>query len=276
MVPPRLPKSATETRVRGLMPCATIYKQCMTSHFLRVTTILTAALFSFSGPGAAIDYRTYVDSGYVLSAMTALAPVCPLIGPFAFLYFVMLSPMIRFMVVFAYRPRFDSGGDKWPKLHHMVITSLLLGQVLTMFTFLLKGNYVAGVLIGACIIPTLIFNNIVLEKFKLPFNDASLHFTGRLQRGQHKVEENEDRWKEREEFRRWLVDCHKASYVPTCMSGSGKNLLTADPAQTIPIIKQPDGESAADYYNKGKDKRAQFSRQSALKEGVMRRQRYGL
>ena len=76
-----------------------------------------------------LAYRIYVDSGYVLSCMTTLAPVCPLIGPFAFLYFVLLAPMVRWLVVFAYRPRFDSGGDKWPKLHHIVITSLLLGQV---------------------------------------------------------------------------------------------------------------------------------------------------
>lgn len=247
------------------------------SHFLRFVTLsFSLSLSSFRGPGTEISYRVYVDSGYVLSAMTALAPVCPLIGPFAFLYFVMISPMIRWLVVFAYRPKFDSGGGKWPKLHHMVITSLVLGQVVTMFTFLIKRNYIAGLLIGACIIPTLIFNSIVLEKFLLPFSDASLHFTGRLQRGKWNKEENEDRRKEREEFRRWLVDCHKASYVPTCMSG-GKNHLTAEPAQMIPIIKQSlDDELATD---EGKDMRGLYRRQrrqSADKEGILRRQRYGL
>jgi hypothetical protein len=83
----------------------------------------------FSGPGPEVPYRIYVDSGYVLSCMTALAPVCPLIGPFALLYFIILSPMLRWLMVFAYRPTFDSGGDKWPKLYHIVISSLLLGQV---------------------------------------------------------------------------------------------------------------------------------------------------
>ena len=86
-------------------------------------------LFSFSGPGAELPFRIYVDSGWILSAMTTLAPVCPLIGPFALFYFVALAPMLRFLVVFAYRPKFDSGGDKWPNLHHIVISSLLLGQV---------------------------------------------------------------------------------------------------------------------------------------------------
>ena len=109
-----------------------------------------------------------------------------------------------------------------------------------------------------------------------PFSDASLHFTGRLQRKQTDAEENEDRWKEREEFRRWLVDCHKASYLPTCMSGGDKNLLTAEPAVTIPIVRQPVDEAAADYYSDKTDKRNQFSRQSAQKGGDMRRQRYGI
>ena len=86
-------------------------------------------LFPFSGPGAEVPYRIYVDSGYVFACMTALAPLCPLIGPFALLYYIVISPMLRWLVVFAYRPRFDGGGDKWPKLHHIIVTSLLLGQV---------------------------------------------------------------------------------------------------------------------------------------------------
>ena len=84
---------------------------------------------SFSGPGPEMPYRIYVDIGYVFSCVTTLAPVCPLIGPFALLYFIILAPMIRWMAVFAYRPKFDSGGDKWPKLYHIIITSLLIGQV---------------------------------------------------------------------------------------------------------------------------------------------------
>ena len=43
--------------------------------------------------------------------------------------------MLRFTVVFAYRPVFEGGGDKWPKLHHIIITSLLLSQVSAQFIF---------------------------------------------------------------------------------------------------------------------------------------------
>lgn len=61
--------------------------------------------------------------------MTALAPLCPLLGPICLLYMIIVVPMLRWLLVFGYRPAFDGGGDKWPKLHHMIVTSLLLGQV---------------------------------------------------------------------------------------------------------------------------------------------------
>ena len=61
------------------------------------------------------------------------------------------------------------------------------------------------------------------------YSDTALLQTSRLDGGQKSYTQ-----KEREEFRRWLVDCHKASYVPTCMLGSKENLLTVEPAVVIP------------------------------------------
>ena len=82
-----------------------------------------------SGPGAEVSYRVYVDSGYVFAVMTALAPLCPLLGFCCLLYFIIIVPMMRWLIVFAYRPVFDGGGAKWPSLHHIIVSSLILGQV---------------------------------------------------------------------------------------------------------------------------------------------------
>ena len=46
------------------------------------------------------------------------------------------------------------------------------------------------------------------------------------------------------EFRRWLVDCHKASYVPTCLSGGHKNLVTTEPATTVVTAEEMNIENA--------------------------------
>ena len=67
------------------------------------------------------------------------------------------------------------------------------------------------------------------ERFLRPYKDTALLQTSRLDGGQDSYSE-----KQREEFRRWLVDCHKASYVPTCLLGSKENLLTVEPAVVIP------------------------------------------
>ncbi len=160
---------------------------------------------------------------------------------------------------------------------HNVFVSLF-EQVVVTLTFLLKGNYVAGIILGLCLIPTLIFNSIVLEKFSRPFRDASLRFTGKIYKRAYEDHEDEDPWREREEFRCWLVDCHKASYLPTCLSGDGtKSLLTAEPAIVVPKPKRVTDESAEDHYSAtDKNMRNLFKRQVAQKGGIMRRQRFGI
>jgi hypothetical protein len=38
----------------------------------------------------------------------------------------------------------------------------------------------------------------------------------------------------REEFRQFLVDSHKAAYIPICIAGGASTILTAEPALTMP------------------------------------------
>lgn len=227
-------------------------------------------LLKGGGPGIEVPYRIYIDGGFVFACMIAIAPLCPLVGLVGILYFAIVSPMLRWLMVFTYRPRWDGGGDKWPNLHYIIITSLLLGQLITAITFVTKGNVFAGVIIFFCIIPTLMCNNIILEKFLRPYSDASLKYTGKL----NNEEEGEDAWPEREEFRRWLVDCHKASYLPTCLSGGTKNLLTAEPAMVVPKVTQT--ASLASHPVQTASMRSLLSRQETQKGGIGRRHRYGI
>jgi hypothetical protein len=70
--------------------------------------------------------------------------------------------------------------DKWPKLHRIIISSLLLGQFLTGLSFSLKGNIAEGMVIGFCIIPTLIYDNIILSMFLRTYRDGGLLQIGRV------------------------------------------------------------------------------------------------
>ena len=39
----------------------------------------------------------------------------------------------------------------------------------------------------------------------------------------------------REEFRQFLVDCHKAAYVPVCIASEEATVITSEPAVVVPL-----------------------------------------
>jgi len=181
--------------------------------------------------------------------------------------------MLRWLLVFGYRPTFDGGGDKWPYLHHMIITSLLLGQLITGATLFTKGNALEGLTILFLMIPTLVYNNIIFEKFNRPFQDAALLQSCRMYSGTDDPTAKTRSWLQREEYRRWLVDCHKASYLPTCLSGAETNLLTTEPAMVL-----VDGTTATNSGDKNKNEsiRNLFKRQDGQKGGILRRHQFNI
>ena len=148
-----------------------------------------------------------------------------------------------------------------------------------------------------CVIPTLLYNKILLEKFLRPFRDAALLQSSRMYSQTDSSGHHNRSWLEREEYRRWLVDCHKACYLPTCMSGD-ENLLTAEPAIVISdntnnmlesITEDSDEIGASSPKGQFRNsmvnpelKELQMSmrkvmkKQKAQKGGIFRRQRYNI
>jgi hypothetical protein len=153
--------------------------------------------------------------------------------------------------------QYDGGGGKWPQLHHIVISALILGQILMSVTLTLKAAYWEGIFVGCCAIPTYFFHLWTWEQFYRPYHDCALLQTSRL-----------DAWQEshslsnREEYRRWLVDCHKASYVPLCLLGTKENLLTAEPA--IVVSKESDDDGDDTVVDRGLRMRRQSTQKGAI------------
>ena len=181
------------------------------------------------GAGGPTPYRIYVDSGIVLLCIVGLSPMVPIVAPIATIYFIVVQPMLRWLLIFVYRPRYDTGGEWWPLCHQIIISSLIMAQILTSVTLALKGSLGGAIFIGFCTLSTFMFSLWTEDQFLRPYKDTALLQTSRLDGGQESFSESQ-----REEFRRWLVDCHKASYVPTCLLGSKDNLLTVEPAVVIP------------------------------------------
>ena len=119
----------------------------------------------------------------------------------------------------------------------MVIDSIgILPQILLSLSFLLKNAYLLAIMSLISIIFTVTFKNVCRDTFEQSYNDAALLQTSEL-----------DGWKvgkempflERERYRKWVVDCHKASYVPVCVNAED-DYLTSEPAVVIPTPKEMD------------------------------------
>lgn len=118
------------------------------------------------GPGGPVPYRIYVDSGVAFLCVIGLAPVCPLVAPAAMLYFLVATPMFRWLLIFSYRPQFDGGGFRWPHLHNIFISSMLWSQFLLAVMMALKKAWGATFLAGIALIPTYTFSLIVKDRFE--------------------------------------------------------------------------------------------------------------
>eukprot|EP00533_Pseudo-nitzschia_delicatissima_P009379 CAMPEP_0116084330 /NCGR_PEP_ID=MMETSP0327-20121206/3747_1 /TAXON_ID=44447 /ORGANISM="Pseudo-nitzschia delicatissima, Strain B596" /LENGTH=1201 /DNA_ID=CAMNT_0003575273 /DNA_START=88 /DNA_END=3693 /DNA_ORIENTATION=+ len=187
------------------------------------------------GPGGPPPYRIYVDSGVVFMCVTSMAPIVPIIAPAACLYYLMFIPILRWLHIFVYRPFYDGGGNRLPIIHEMIISSLILGQTLLGTILLLKQSFLFGLITLFMTIPTYFFSIWTKEKFMRSYEDAALWQTSNLDAlSTHGTNQ------EREKYRRWLVDCHKASYVPICVSG-GEDFLTIQPAAVV-SINESEGE----------------------------------
>jgi len=185
-----------------------------------------------------------VNVGVIFLCVVALAPLNPVLAPFAMMYLLFIGPMLKWSHIFVYRPTFDAGGMRWPLLHDIMMIALIVAQAVLFFSFLLKKAYFIGFLALLSIIPTWTFKNVCKETFEQSYNDAALLQTSELD-GWNVDEETS--MAERERYRKWLVDCHKASYVPICVNAED-NFLTSEPAVVLLTQRDQDIDIEIDHF----------------------------
>jgi len=183
------------------------------------------------GPGGPIPYRIYIDSGVVFLCAVALSPVAPLVAPATLSYFLYCTPLWRRNLIFMYRPKFDTGGLRWPFLADIYITSLIVSQILLTAVMAMKKALGPAILVLLSIIPVLVHRRGVRKKYYKSYKDAGLLQTSQLDNWDFSVKTTEEA---REQYRKFLVDAHKAAYVPICIAGGKSTSLTAEPAVVIP------------------------------------------
>jgi hypothetical protein len=184
------------------------------------------------GAGGPVPYRIYVDSGVVMLCVFALAPASPLIAASALAYFVFCTPMLRWTLIFLYRPKFDLGGGRFPFIFDICITGIIAGQIFLIAMLILKRAIGPAVAAFFPTVPTIWFRYFVRKRYLRAFRDAALLQTSLLDGWDTNAETSMGK---REEFRRFLVDCHKAAYVPVCIADDKSSLITAEPAVVVPV-----------------------------------------
>jgi hypothetical protein len=92
-------------------------------------------------------------------------------------------------------------------------------------SFFLKKGYLLSIISFLSIIGTWTFKSVCKDTFEQSYNDAALLQTSELDGW--KVDD-EMPYMERERYRKWIVDCHKASYVPVCVIAED-DYLTSEP-----------------------------------------------
>ena len=194
------------------------------------------------GPGGPLPYRIYVDSGTIFLCLTALAPASPLLAPVALFNFACIIPLLRRNTIFVYRPKYDAGGVRWQFLCTILLSCLLTGQIMLTAQMALKLTIAPTVLAALPIIPIFSFRNKMQQQFCRAFRDTALLQTSNLDGWNTTDATSVDK---REKFRRFLVDSHKAAYVPVCVAGGAvTRVLTAEPAAVVPCLSDPEPEQA--------------------------------
>jgi hypothetical protein len=158
-----------------------------------------------------------------------------------------------------YRPNLDAGGARWPFLFEILMSSLFVGQILLTAMLVLKQAYGPCVLAILPFVPSYLFRESMRSTFHRPYADASLFHTADLDG----LDVNEPTSPDiRESFRRFLVDAHKAAYVPVCLArGAPKEdskktyVFTSEPAcvvkHTLDTLDTPrPGANAVPYASK--------------------------
>lgn len=196
--------------------------------------------------------------------LTSLAPACPIIAPACLFYYTIFIPMLRWLHIFVYRPFYDGGGNRLPVIHEIIISSLILSHLLLGTVLLLKQSFILGILVVTMAFPTSIFSLWTKEEFQRSYEDAGLWQTSKLD-----GLSNKESMQDREKYRRWLVDAHKASYVPICLSG-GKDFLTSQPAVVVPLERLEEARHGSSGTN-ASPRESELQRQYRNQKGAIYR-----
>jgi hypothetical protein len=130
-----------------------------------------------------------------------------------------------------YRPNFDTGGIRWPFLSDIFISAIFAAQILLTTIMALKKALGPASFSGLVLIPVYLHRRSTRKKYLRSYMDAALLQTSQLDGWDSTLPTSKEM---REEYRKFLVDAHRAAYVPICLAGEEARGMTNEPAVVVP------------------------------------------
>ena len=109
-------------------------------------------------------------------------------------------------------------------------------KILLCTALTLKKAFLAASLAILPAFATYVFRNSCRARFLQAFNDVGLMQSSMLDMWANKVNNHNSQasYEDRENYRKFLVDCHKAAYIPVCIAErSASSVITTEPAQVL-------------------------------------------
>jgi hypothetical protein len=106
-----------------------------------------------------------------------------------------------------------------------------MGQFLLTLQMVLSDAFGPAFIAACPSVTTWLFRSYLIKRFRRAYDDAGLLQTSLLDGWDNAAPTSVE---SREEFRQFLVDAHKAAYIPVCIAGGATNILTAEPAVVMP------------------------------------------
>jgi hypothetical protein len=119
----------------------------------------------FSGNNFCVFYFLW---SYVEPYLTLPSP------SLAFCYYLFCAPMLRWTMIFLYRPKFDIGGGRFPFIFDMCVSGMIVGQILLVTMMSLLRAAGPALMAGLPIIPTIVYRYILRRRFLRAFSDVAL------------------------------------------------------------------------------------------------------
>eukprot|EP00884_Botryococcus_braunii_P010053 jgi/Botrbrau1/19049/Bobra.0100s0073.2 len=102
------------------------------------------------------------------------AVINPLVPPMALLYFLVITIIEKYSMLYIYTEQFQSGGQLWRQIFEQIVASLLIFQIIMVFLLLIKKNFAAAIVVALVVGLSFIFRAACLTLFERPLQVLSI------------------------------------------------------------------------------------------------------